>query len=63
MGLTALSPFLTMLDLQTHYGGNGLSHTMGLPAATHKLGAGVQWDERHILVLISTLDEFCGVLA
>ena len=52
-----------MLDLQTHYGGNGLSHTMGLPAATHGSGMGVQWDECHILVLISTLDEFCGVLA
>ena len=52
-----------MLDLQTHCGGNGLSHTMGLPDATHGSGVGVQWDERHILVLISTLNEFCGVLA
>ena len=51
-----------MLELQTHYGKNGLSHTLGLPTATHKLGAGVQWDERPIMVLISALDELCGVL-
>ena len=51
-----------MLDLQAHYGENGLSHTLGLPAATHKLGTGVQWDERRVMVLISTPDELCGVL-
>ena len=62
LSLTALSPFLTMLDLQTHYGENGLSHTLGLPAATHKLGTGVQRDERHLVVWISTPDELCGVL-
>ena len=52
-----------MLDLQTQYGENGLSHTLGLPAATHKLGTGVQRDERHLVVWISTPDELCGVLA
>ena len=51
-----------MLDLQTHYSENGLSHTLGLLAATHKLGTRVQRHECHIVVWISTPDELCGVL-
>ena len=40
-----------------------LSHTLGLLVATHELGTGVQRDERHLVVWISTPDELCGVLA